>query len=97
MDVILRIAAFWVILSATCCFAAETPENPEKDLCLLDINKCPGKNYYNIVEKIRRLKIALKQGSAVYSQDELGHLETVLRESYFCVERLDAESFFPED
>jgi hypothetical protein len=96
MNSILRAAA-WVIISATCCYAAEMPENPGKDLCLLDINNCVGKSYYNIVEKIRRLKIALKQGSAVYSQDELRHLETVLKESYFCVERIEAEDFILEE
>ena len=88
-------AAF--MISTICCQAAEPPSNHAKDRCLLDINLCPGKNYYPIVEKIRRLRHALKLGTQVYTPEEVTHLEYILKESYYCVERIEAESFIEEE
>ncbi|NVN92606.1 MAG: hypothetical protein HXX11_18690 [Desulfuromonadales bacterium] len=69
-----------------------------KDLCLLDINNCRGQSYYNIVEKISRLKAALEIGSKVYSQEEIKHLNYLLDEAFYAAERIDADpSQVPEN
>jgi hypothetical protein len=91
------IVTAWLFISSTYCCADDMVNNVEKDMCLLDINNCVDKSYYNIVEKIKRLKIALKKGLSVYSPSEITHLENVLDESYYCVERIEAEDFIDGD
>ncbi|MDR3581154.1 MAG: hypothetical protein P4L44_14430 [Oryzomonas sp.] len=62
-----------------------------KDACLLDINNCSG-HYYDIVEKIARLKAAIQIGTRVYSPKELEHIEYLLKESLITADRIDADS-----
>lgn len=58
------------------------PESRQaKDLCLLDSNKCEGHVRYDLLEKIKRLTIALKLGTSVYSPEEVEHLEKLLEEA----------------
>jgi hypothetical protein len=69
-----------------------------KDLCLLDINKCPGQSHYNIVEKIARLKAAIEIGTKVYTPEEVVHLKYSLEEALVTADRIDADpSQVPEN
>jgi len=80
----------FLFLLLTCsAFAQDTTQNTEKDLCLLDINKCVGQSYYNIVEKINRINVALEAGSNVYSPQEIEHLKYMLDEALFCCDRIE--------
>ena len=76
----------------------ESGSNSGKDMCLLDIKNCTGHNYYNIVEKIARLKKAIEIGSKIYSPEEFKHLEYLLEEAFETAERIDADpSQVPEN
>lgn len=77
--------------------AEEAKTLPGKDLCLLDIKNCVGQSYYNIVEKIVRIKAALEVGSRVYSHQERQHLEYMYEEALFACDRIDCPpSLVPE-
>jgi len=68
-------------------FAADTADS-EKDWCLLGIsNKCAGSTTLDLVEKIKRLNIAINKGTAVYTPEELEHFKKKLEDAY------DAEDF----
>lgn len=74
------------------------PPNEGKDACLLDINTCPSGHYYDIVEKIARLKAAIQIGTRVYSPEELEHLKRLLEEAFEAADRIDADpSQVPEN
>jgi hypothetical protein len=69
-----------------------------KDACLLDVNNCPSGHYYDIVEKIARLKAAIQIGTTVYSPEELAHLQYLLEEALTTADRIDADpSQVPEN
>src|SRR3974390_1314709 len=69
-----------------------------KDACLLDISNCPSGHYYDIVEKIARLKAAIQVGATVYSPEELAHLKYLLEEALTTADRIDADpSQVPEN
>lgn len=77
------IAAVTVLcISAGYAFAAENPA-AEKDWCLLGIsNKCPGSTSLDLVEKIKRLNVAIDKGTAVYTPEELEHFKKKLEDAY---------------
>ena len=69
-----------------------------KDACLLDVSNCPSGHYYDIVEKIARLKAAIQVGARVYSPNELEHLKYLLEEALTTADRIDADpSQVPEN
>ena len=58
---------------------------PVKDLCLLDSNNCQGTFRYDIVEKVKRLNVAIKLGETIYTPEEVEHLQSIrkeIRDSY---------------
>ena len=55
----------------------------------MDVNNCVGQTYYNIVEKIIRIKSALEIGSRVYTPQELEHLTYMFDEAMYCCDRID--------
>jgi len=63
-----------------------------KDTCLLDNNSCVGHSYYNIVEKIARIRAAIQLGTKVYTPQELEHLEYLLEEALDVADHIDAHS-----
>jgi hypothetical protein len=80
-------------------FAGQEIKSDEvKDKCLLDIKNCTGSSYYNIVEKIARLKQAIEIGTKLYTLEECKHLEYLLEEAFETAERIDADpSQVPEN
>lgn len=63
-------------------FAAGSQDS-EKDWCLLGIsNKCSGSTTLDLVDKIRRLKMAIDKGTTVYTPDEVEHFKSMLEEAY---------------
>ena len=79
-----------VVMSAVAvvCIAAGTAlatggKDSEKDWCLLGISdKCAGSTTIDLVDKIKRLDIAIGKGSAVYTPEELEHLNKMLEEAH---------------
>ena len=72
--------------------------NSNKDWCLLDNKNCSGHSYYNIVEKIARLKAAIEIGTNLYTPEECKHLKYLLDEAFETAERIDADpSQVPEN
>ncbi|KAA0888974.1 hypothetical protein [Oryzomonas rubra] len=83
--------------AASAAFAEQAP-GTGKDLCLLDISNCTGRSYYNIVEKIARLKAALEVGTTVYSPGEIEHLTYMLEEAFTTADLIGADpSIVPEN
>jgi hypothetical protein len=79
-------------------YAEEMKQNNGKDVCLLDNNNCVGHSYYPIVEKIARIRTALRLGSTVYTPQELEHLRYLLEEALDVAEHIDADpSQVPEN
>jgi hypothetical protein len=62
---------------------------PAKDLCLLDTNKCDGHFRYDLLEKIKRLTSAIKLGTAVYTPEEVKHMENLLEEANQSIDDLN--------
>jgi hypothetical protein len=70
-----------MVLMATDASAAADSQGSEKDWCLLGISdKCPGTTTFDIVEKTRRLEAAIKNGTAVYTPEEIKHFQAMLDE-----------------
>lgn len=86
----------WAVSAA---FAEQAPgPGAGKDLCLLDISNCTDRSYYNIVEKIARLKTALAAGATVYSPGEIEHLTYMLEEAFTTADLIGADpSIVPEN
>jgi hypothetical protein len=60
-----------------------------KDWCLLGIaNKCEGTMTIDLFDKIKRIESALKKGSAMYTPEELAHLQSMLEETNYTKELL---------
>lgn len=79
-----------IILSLTGnAFSEDVIQNSGKDMCLLDIKYCENKNYYNIVEKIVRIKAALAIGTKLYTTKEIEHLEYLYEESLYTCDRIE--------
>jgi len=87
------------LITTTVAFAdQEIKANTGKDLCLLDVKDCTGQSYYNIVEKIARLKAAIEIGTQIYSPEEVKHLNYLLEEALETAELIDADpSQVPEN
>jgi hypothetical protein len=82
MKHIVMAAVMVLCITAGISFAAENPDS-EKDWCLLGIsNKCAGSTTLDLVEKIKRLNIAINKGTAVYSPEELEHFKKKLEDAY---------------
>jgi|ERR1039457_3592032 hypothetical protein len=61
----------------------------DKDWCLLGImDKCHTTTSIDLLDKIKRLEIAIKMGSAVYTPEELNHLRSMLADAYYTKELL---------
>ena len=72
-----------MLLSAAMVSHAADNQDAEKDWCLLGVtNKCVGSTAFDLVEKIKRLEIAIKKGSTVYTPEELKHLQAMLADAY---------------
>jgi hypothetical protein len=69
----------------------EIKYNTGKDMCLLDIKNCTGQSYYDIVDKIARLKAAIEIGLELYSPEECNHLNYLLEEAFYTAERIGAD------
>jgi hypothetical protein len=70
-----------MVLMATDASATTDSQGSEKDWCLLGISdKCPGTTTFDIVEKTRRLEAAIKNGTAVYTPEEIKHFQAMLDE-----------------
>ena len=71
-----------MVLMVTGVSIAVDSQGPEKDWCLLGIaDKCPGTTTFDLAEKTRRLEAAIKKGTAVYTPEELKHLQAMLDEA----------------
>jgi len=71
-----------MVLALTCVSHAVDRPDSEKDWCLLGIaDKCAGTTTFDLPEKTRRLEAAIKQGTAVYTPEELKHLQAMLDEA----------------
>lgn len=78
----LIILACVLVLAVTGVSAAIDSRDSEKDWCLLGIaDKCSGTTTFDLPEKTRRLETAIKKGTAVYTPDELKHLQAMLDEA----------------
>ena len=76
------IVACALVLAVTGISGAADSRDPEKDWCLLGIaDKCAGTTTFDLPEKTRRLEAAIKKGTAVYSPEELKHLQAMLEEA----------------
>jgi len=85
-------------LFAGVAFSTDIPHGPVKDLCLLDNNNCVDHHYYNIVEKLARIRAALEVGTKLYSQQEIEHLTYMLDEALKTADLIDADpSQVPEN
>jgi len=72
-----------MLLSVAMVSTAEDNQDAEKDWCLLGVtNKCAGSSTFDLVEKIKRLEIAIKKGSTVYTPEELKHLQAMLADAH---------------
>lgn len=72
-----------VVLSVAASAHATEGKDADKDWCLLgNTDKCPGGTTFDLFEKIRRLEAAIKKGAAVYTPEELKHLQAMLEEAY---------------
>lgn len=77
----LVIALAMALAVASIALATENRDQ-EKDWCLLGVaSKCTGTTTIDLVDKIRRLQIALQKGEAVYTPQELNHLQQELIEA----------------
>lgn len=82
MKRVIMMAVIVVCIGAGVSFAADSRDT-EKDWCLLGIsNKCSGTTYIDLVEKVRRLDVAISKGTAVYTPEELEHLKKMLEEAH---------------
>jgi hypothetical protein len=73
---------FMLLFAAIVSRAADN-QDTEKDWCLLGVtNKCPSSTTFDIVEKIKRLEIAIKKGLTVYTPEELKHLQAMLADAH---------------
>lgn len=71
-----------MLLMATGASSAADSQGSEKDWCLLGVaDKCPGTTTFDLPEKTRRLEAAIKKGTAVYTPEELKHLQALLDEA----------------
>jgi len=76
------VAVTVMCIAAGAAFAADGKVS-EKDWCLLGISdKCNGSTTIDLVDKIRRLDIAIGKGRAVYTSEELEHLRKMLEEAH---------------
>lgn len=76
------IVALAMVLAAAGISAAADSMDAEKDWCLLSIaDKCTGTTTFDLPEKTRRLEAAIKKGTAVYTPEELKHLQAMLDEA----------------
>jgi hypothetical protein len=77
------LAAVIIMFIAVGVSFAAAGQDKEKDWCLLGIsNKCSGSTSIDLVDKIRRLDIAIKKGTAVYTPEELDHLKKMLDDAH---------------
>ena len=77
--------------------ANDAKPNTGKDMCLLENNYCKNQSYYNIVEKIARIKAALAIGANLYTEKEIEHLEYLYEEALFTCDRIECQpSHVPE-
>ena len=84
--------AIVMALSTVIVSHASDNQDSEKDWCLLGItNKCPSSTTLDLVDKIKRLEAAIQRGSAVYTPDELKHLQAMLEEAYLIKDLLDTK------
>lgn len=68
----------------------------EKDLCLLDARNCPTPNYYDLKEKVARLRGALNAGNRFYTPEELKILAKKLEDSLEIADLLEVpETIIP--
>lgn len=82
MKRIVMATALALFISAGFSFAADSQDS-EKDWCLLGIsNKCPGTTTLDLLDKIKRLNVAIDKGTAVYAPEEIEHFKRVLVEAY---------------
>ncbi|HEY4744582.1 MAG TPA: hypothetical protein VIH45_07975 [Desulfuromonadaceae bacterium] len=81
-----------LVASVTVAAAEDMKPNAGKDVCLLDNNNCVGHSYYNIVDKIARIRAAIQLGTKVYTPQELEHLEYLLEEALDVADHIDAHS-----
>ncbi len=76
------VSALVLLLSAACLCQGAEVQQEDKDWCLLGIaDKCSGSTTFDLVEKTRRLEAAIKKGTAVYTPEELKHLQAMLEEA----------------
>ncbi|MDR3579361.1 MAG: hypothetical protein P4L44_05320 [Oryzomonas sp.] len=81
--------AIVLVLSVVSVSHAADYNEAEKDWCLLGIgNKCEGTTTIDLFDKIKRIEIALKKGSSVYTPEELKHLQSMLEETKYAKELL---------
>lgn len=77
------IAAVMIVSFAAGFSFAADGQDSEKDWCLLGISdKCSGSITIDLVDKIRRLDIAINKGIAVYTPEELEHLKKMLEDAH---------------
>ena len=69
--------------------AEDSKQHMGKDMCLLDISYCKNQSYYNIVEKIVRIKTALAIGAKLYTEKEIEHLEYLYEEALYTCDRIE--------
>jgi hypothetical protein len=94
----ISIVITFIIITSVAFADQEIRSDSSKDMCLLDIKNCTGHSYYNIVEKIARLKHAIEMGTKLYTPEECKHLEYLLEEALETAERIDADpSQVPEN
>ena len=71
-----------MVMTVTGVSVAAESAGSEKDWCLLGIaDKCAGTTTFDLPEKTRRLEAAIKKGTAVYTPEELKHLQAMLDEA----------------
>ncbi len=67
-----------------------------KDMCLVDASHCPRENYYDLAEKVARLREAINKGMKLYTVEELEILKKKLEESLEIADLLEVpESQIP--
>ena len=92
------VCAFIMLSLTVGAHAEDLQSGAGKDMCLLDINNCLGQSFYNIVDKIARIRAAIEKGSLVYTPQEVEHLKYMLVEALETAERIDADpSQVPEN
>jgi hypothetical protein len=98
MKTILLLIAASLLMAGSALADQESKPVIGKDLCLLDSAHCPGRQYYNLVEKIAHCRVALEKGAAVYSPEELEHLRHLLEEALDIADMINADpSQVPEN